>query len=394
MGDPCGGRPRDDVAAAESMRLLRLGRCVAAGLRRCPELERALAVEDDEDLLLRRVAVRRSALLVRRQRDPVQPGPARPGVPSRMLHHAAVVALELVEVHDRARARTRLGPLEVLLAVERMLALPGLGPRREEPVAAGLRQVAAAGPVPLAEREHLEAAVTGAEGMRLAPRRVHEAVAGTHLVGLAVLPREPRPGEDEEDLLVGAVDVRRRRDLAGAELDAVHADAARAGGAAEVAPGAAERRARRTPGLDLVPVRERHAGTIAYGDPGAGSEGGGRRGAATWSNASAQAAAAAVAAGSCSRRAQASASRTRACSSGSSNAGGASSRSSASIRSSRASTARASSMCRPYSAACVSWLAAPTRAPGPPSARGARRRARAAAGPARREGGGRRAAAA
>src|SRR5258708_3301488 len=50
-------RPRDDMASADWMRLLRLGLMRVAGLRRRPELERALPVEDDEELLLGRVAV-------------------------------------------------------------------------------------------------------------------------------------------------------------------------------------------------------------------------------------------------------------------------------------------------------------------------------------------------
>ena len=99
--------------------------------------------------------------------------------------------------------------------------------------------------------------------MRLALRLVHQAVARADLVRLAVLPREPRAAEDEEDLLVGAVHVRGRRDLALVELDAMDAGVHRACGAAEVRPRAAEPAARRPARLEVVPVRESHSAIIA-----------------------------------------------------------------------------------------------------------------------------------
>src|SRR5207248_10665531 len=69
--DARAGRARDDAAAADGVPLLRLGLMVGARLRRLPEQELALAVEDDEDLLLRRMRVRRRALLPRLERAPV-----------------------------------------------------------------------------------------------------------------------------------------------------------------------------------------------------------------------------------------------------------------------------------------------------------------------------------
>src|SRR5438067_12848756 len=54
-------RPGDDVAGADRM-LLGLAPLLSAS-RAGPELEQALALEDDQDLLLGRMAVRRRSLL-------------------------------------------------------------------------------------------------------------------------------------------------------------------------------------------------------------------------------------------------------------------------------------------------------------------------------------------
>src|SRR3954471_15385841 len=120
MGDPRGGRPGDDVATANRVRLRRLRRLWIRRIRLPPELEDALAVEDHEQLLVGAVAVRRRAFLAGRKRDPVEAGPWCARLPRRMLGDAAVVTLEIVEVDDRWRARGWLGPLELGLARVRM----------------------------------------------------------------------------------------------------------------------------------------------------------------------------------------------------------------------------------------------------------------------------------
>ena len=90
----------------------------------------------------------------------------------------------------------------------------------------------------------------------------NDAVERAHLVHLAVLPGEPRAGEDEEELLGRAVRMRRRRQLAGLDADAVDAHAARAGGVAEPLPRRVHLALRVASALDLVPVRDRHVGGV------------------------------------------------------------------------------------------------------------------------------------
>ena len=60
------------MPAADRVTLRRLGRPRILGIGPPPELEGALAIEDDEQLLLGAVAVRRRALRTRRQRQPVE----------------------------------------------------------------------------------------------------------------------------------------------------------------------------------------------------------------------------------------------------------------------------------------------------------------------------------
>src|SRR4029077_3956375 len=94
-------------------------------------------------------------------------------------------------------------------------------------------------------------------------RPVDETVAHPHLVRPSVLPREPSAGQHEEDLLVGAVDVRRRRDLPRFEVDAVDADGNAASGEPEVPPGPLQAAPILAARLDVVPVRECHTATMA-----------------------------------------------------------------------------------------------------------------------------------
>src|SRR5205085_9668126 len=78
-------------------------------------------------------------------------------------------------------------------------------------------------------------------------------------VRTAVLPRETRPAEDEEDLLGRPVDVGRRRPQPRLEADPLEAHADRSGRTAEVAPCAADVAGVTPLRLDIVPVRDPHA---------------------------------------------------------------------------------------------------------------------------------------
>ena len=192
------GGPRDDVAARGSA-------CVSVGSvaerraasARRPELERSLAVEHDEDLLLGGVAVRRRALVVRRGADPVQAGAAsRPAVRAEQLRRCrrsrprSSSTLTIVSGRGRARQlRPLAGP------ASRSNGCAPCRPRptsATEPVDPDLRQVRS-------RRGGAAGRTRARRGRRrrraaCAPcrRAVDEAVAGADLVGRAVLPREAR----------------------------------------------------------------------------------------------------------------------------------------------------------------------------------------------------------
>jgi hypothetical protein len=110
----------------------------------------------------------------------------------------------------------------------------------------------------LSEHEVVQAVGSGAKRVRFLSHPVHDAVPRPDLVDLPVLPGETIAGEDEEDLLLGRLDMRGGRPLTGIHLHAVDADPDAAGGLAEVAPvagnvalGASDRR-------DVVPVDDAH----------------------------------------------------------------------------------------------------------------------------------------
>src|SRR5581483_3336838 len=151
-------RPRragDDVAGAHLMGLARLQRAGILRVGRLPQLQLPLAMEDDEELLLDRVAVRRRALLARGERDEVEAGQLRARGGAERARAPAEGGLDVVDVHDRRRPLDRRRPVELLVAVVRMLARPRLGPRRPEPVDPDLREVRAAEPCARAVREHV-----------------------------------------------------------------------------------------------------------------------------------------------------------------------------------------------------------------------------------------------
>ena len=133
-----------------------------------------------------------------------------------------------------------------------------LDPRAADPDRARARQPADLGRVTRAEGEVLEPVLARDERVLVLVRAVDHAVARSYLVHVPVLPREPRAGEHEEDLLGGRVRVWRRRQHPGLDAHAVHADGPRPGRMAESLPRRIHLSLRAAEGVDLVPVRERH----------------------------------------------------------------------------------------------------------------------------------------
>ena len=143
------------------------------------------------------------------------------------------------------------------------LGVPGivvttLDPRPPDPDRARAGQPADLRRVARAEDEVLEAVRAGDEGVLVLVGAVDDAVARTYLVHLLVLPCEPRAGEHEVQLLGRAVRVRRRRQLARRDPDAVDADTARSCRVAEPLPARVHRALRAPVPLHVIPVRDRH----------------------------------------------------------------------------------------------------------------------------------------
>ena len=174
----------------------------------------------------------------------------------------ALARLDVLDVDDRGRALRRLphlglpcGRLADVRALsgadQRDVGEPGVHPgdacAREHRV-----------PVPDAvpEGQHPQPVRPGAERVCLTVRQVDETVAFADLVDLPALPRQAASLEDVEQLLRGALDVRRRRPLPRVDLDQRDPDTFGAGGASEVAPGAADVPRLAARALHVVPVRQ------------------------------------------------------------------------------------------------------------------------------------------
>src|SRR6266516_2881744 len=229
-----------------------------------PQLERSLAVEHDEELLLGRVHVRWPGQRAGLALDVCQPGPTRGGRGAEVAAAAAAhyIGLDVCHVHDRRRPfGFRLRPYELGLAIPRV-AVVHLDPAGDRPHRATARQLAAREVLPRTEREHVEPLVTAADRVRLVEVLVDDAVAGADLVRLLVQPCKPRTGEHVEGLLRLTVHVRRRRHLTGRELDPSNTAAVAAGRGAEVGPRGGHLAALVPPLLDLVPVRDAHGATL------------------------------------------------------------------------------------------------------------------------------------
>ena len=171
-----------------------------------PEVERRRALEDDEDLLLLGVAVGDGTHLPRCELLPREAGElgaaeARP----RLV--ALVLEVDLVDVADVLRTRLWIADLERWPG---RLDVPGIvvasfDPRPPDTDRAGPREPADLGRVARAVHEVLEPVGPRDERVLVLVGPVNDAVARANLVDVAVLPGEPRAGEDVKDLFRGSV---------------------------------------------------------------------------------------------------------------------------------------------------------------------------------------------
>lgn len=111
-----------------------------------------------------------------------------------------------------------------------------------------------------AEDEELEPLRARDERVLELVRALDDAVAGAYLVHLVVLPEQARTSQHEVDLLGRAVRMGRGGQLSRRDADAVHTYALRARRGAEHLPRRVHRPLGATVLLDVVPVRDSHAG--------------------------------------------------------------------------------------------------------------------------------------
>jgi hypothetical protein len=164
-------------------------------------------------------------------------------------------------VQDPARALARRRQLLIrgrCLAHPRVVAARHLDPGRRDAHHPGAWQVRAAGALAHPEGEHVEAVRACDERVRLLLDEVREAVSLPKLVRpvlLAVpLPRKAGAAKDVVDLLLGELDVERRRALTWRDVDPLDADSDAARRLAEITPAARERAQLVELRPDLVPV--------------------------------------------------------------------------------------------------------------------------------------------
>src|SRR6185369_8759572 len=226
-----------------------------------PENDRPRALEDDEELLLRSVAVRLIALGSGRDRHVAEA--CLDGA-----DHVTEVEVDrtrverpadaLGEVGDAARAWRNVADLGL---AHGGLTLPGtrpadVHPARMHPGDARARQHRVSLRLPLAVGEDVEPVGPGAQRVRMLLGQVDEGVAFADLEDLAVLPRETGTAENEEDLLLRSLRVRGSRPLARVDEDAFEPDGDTSGRAAEVVPVPGDVPALSPVRLDVVPVRD------------------------------------------------------------------------------------------------------------------------------------------
>src|SRR5581483_3474521 len=229
-----------------------------------------VALEHDEDLLLRRVAVHGAVELAGRDVRVVEPGLHGAGGGAELARAVAELAavedveLDLDEPDDVRRTLARVRELRLGQGALELPLVPEVDveERRADPDLLDAREPGVAGS-PLPSRvpvgEHVEAARARDERVRRPGRMMDEAGTGFDLADDVValvraLPRQARAVEHEEDLLVVAVRVERRRAAARMDTNAVDADADRAGGLAEVPPAGVDASHLVVVLLDVVPV--------------------------------------------------------------------------------------------------------------------------------------------
>ena len=257
-----GGRAND--VAGPQLVLLALGAALGLAAATATSCKRRRALEDDEDLLLLGVAVRdRSPSSRERCRSHANPASSVPSKPAQVWLPLAL-ELDLVDVPDVLGARLRVADLERRaggLDVPRVV-VPSLDPRPADADRPRARKPRNLRRVPRAEHEELEPVGTCDERVLEVVGRLDHAVARPHLVHIAVLPREAGAGEHEVDLLRRPMRVRRGRELARGDFDAVQPDPDRAGRLAERLPHGVHLAVGVPALVDVVPVREAHVSSL------------------------------------------------------------------------------------------------------------------------------------
>jgi hypothetical protein len=218
------------------------------------EHDHAVPVEDHEDLLLERMAMRRRGVLAGEHLHVLDPGGDRAGRAAEVAPdpgHARSLdphRLDVLYIDDRGwpwagRVRERwgsqLGLADVLDREPVDEPWQRLDCARADERQAQSREAHALVLVALAEGQDGEG-LEGVQGVGAGAREIDDAVAGADLGYLARLPRQPSPAQHVEDLLVAAVLVRRRRPSSGRQIDPADADLCAAGGRAHHRPTAAQ----------------------------------------------------------------------------------------------------------------------------------------------------------
>ena len=228
------------------------------------QLERAVAIEDYQDLLFGGMHVRWTGEHARIHFDVLQAGPAGARCARKISPSpsASDIRLDVLRIHDRRRAtRGRLGPIEPRLAVPGVAGF-NLDEAGNRPHRAAARQFARIKILAHAERDHVETVVAGSNRVCLVGALIDDAVARANLVRVVVEQRQSRAAKHVEDLLGSTVNVRRRRLLAGLELDPGHARFPATGGSAERRQRGGHLASFPADLLDVVPVRDAHAATL------------------------------------------------------------------------------------------------------------------------------------
>lgn len=179
----------------------------------------------------------------------------------RSRHRLELLELDLVDVDDVVRSRRGIAVRERCggcLDVPWVVVAP-LDPRPPDPDRARPRQPADLRRVTRSVDEVVETVRTRDERVLVLVRAMDDAVERAHLVHFAVLPREARASEHEEDLLRCAVGVRRSRQLPRRDAHAVDADADGTCRGAEPLPRRVHLAFRPVMRLDVIPMHNRHS---------------------------------------------------------------------------------------------------------------------------------------